>query len=257
LGTGNVIVRGEVRDSIVIFNGSAIIYGRVSGQIMTFNGDIRVESGGFSGSSLDTLNGEVFIAPGADALGPINESQFFEEMRAEWDRSAVPFLGVARIFSLFFGFVATLLLGLLLVQLLPKQMLAQAKALGREAGSILGVGFAALLLFIPMILLLMFSILGIPLIPVLILAYILAAFIGVIVVSLWLGQQLTGSRKSGEPKLLLSVTVGILIFSLIRIIPVFGDVITFILWIIGWGVVIVTRFGTRDFTPASPTQSMS
>jgi sorbitol-specific phosphotransferase system component IIBC len=69
---------------------------------------------------------------------------------------------------------------------------------------------------------------------------------GRVILFYFLGEILSKAFGKSRISPLAAVTLGLILVTLIRFIPVIGFLFSFCLSIIGWGVVIKTKFGTTE-----------
>lgn len=136
--------------------------------------------------------------------------------------------------------------GGLLIHFAPSPMEELAAAITKAPGGVILWGIVAIVLFVPLVILLGLTIIGIPVIPLLFLTYIIAGFLGLIGCSLLLGDKLAELVRFRTKSLMGSLVIGLIVLALLRLIPVIGGLITFAIGLLGLGAVIVTRFGTTQ-----------
>jgi len=88
-------------------------------------------------------------------------------------------------------------------------------------------------------------IIGIPILVSLVFIGIIIKIFGRVVLFCFLGDALTRAFGKKDPTLYLSAGVGFMLIGLIGFIPFLGPLVSFILNIVGWGVVLRTKFGSN------------
>ena len=233
---GDVTIEGRATESVVVIGGRAVISGRVDGDVVAVGGRINLRSGAVVGGDVVSIGRKVIVSPGAVIGGEVTE--------VRWGRVGGLLSGLA-LGTNWIGFWAGLLLSLvfggLLTHFAPRQMEAIASAIPSAPGWVLLWGGVALVLFLPLILLSALTIIGIPFIPILILAYIVAGFLGLVGCSLLLGDKLAELLRFRTKTLPGSLVTGLVVLALVRLIPFIGGLVSFGIVLLGLGAVIVTR----------------
>lgn len=270
---GSVVVReGETIDGdVVAVGGSVRVDGRVTGDVTAVGGPVHLGPNAVVEGDVTAAGGQVYRAAGAEIHGATSETTWGgPDIRIHRAMGWEPFEGVA-------GFVTTIMwivfLGLLssLIYLLARKPVERMEY--RAATSLwkaAAIGLLGQILFLPVLVLttviLAISIVGIPLliaIPFAILALMVGTLIGFTAVARVVGgaaEDQFGWRHESRYMPLL-VGVGILmavpffaaalgiaggplgVFAVI--LSILGFVIQYVAWTIGFGVLLMTRFGTR------------
>jgi hypothetical protein len=288
---GSVTVDGEVRGDVTSVFGSVWIDGRVEGEVVAVNGWVHLGPNAEVLRDVTSVGGGVERNPGARVRGSVTEVPFGgvswrdDEGRGHMWRG--PFSGrqwldpASGLWSLFwrltlFGFIAFLLCLTLLVA--PRAVERSAERVRQSWLKAGLVGFLALLLFIPFCLLaallLVITIIGIALIPILALVLpfaILAVWlVGYAATSLelgrWLGRKLGWAWTSPYAHLL----VGFALLELVRfagglgmaaggfaaglglLFLTLGSIIRWIASAVGIGAVLLSRYGRYLEGSATP-----
>lgn len=137
--------------------------------------------------------------------------------------------------KIIFGVASKFLIGLALLLLLPATIVATARYIATQAGksALVGLGF---LLITPIVtILLMITVFGLPLAVVIGLSYIVVLMTAGIFVALWLGRRITGTTGTQLKVNLWPLLLGLLIIETVKILPVIGGLIGFIVLILGVG----------------------
>lgn len=230
----------EVKGDITVVGGDADIAGRV-------DGDVTVVGG--------TLNKE----PSAVITGDVNEvgGNF---------ASFVPFMPsaansrMARENHKLTMWLAYSVIVLLAFLIFPVRVRAALDRVEHHPGLSAGVGVLALVAVFPIMFLLFISFIGWPLIPVEILAVFAAILIGHAALSLLIGRRLYElilPRTTPSP--IAALILGLLVISAAGIVPVLGNLVICLVWLVGLGAAILafvreTHFmGPGGINPATAT----
>lgn len=243
---GDVTVLGEVSESVIVVGGKVRISGEVRESVIAVGDDVILEAGAVIGQDVVSIGGEVRRDPAAVIGGEIRGEEYWSRIAEGWDefgRFGARFLAGRSWFGFIVGLIASLVIGLILAHFLPRQIENQSKAIIRAPLQVIGWGVLAAIIFIPLSILIGITIIGIPLILLLVLSYIYAAFIGLLASGLLLGKNLAVVLRLGRPGMVGSLVIGIVVIALLRLIPILGEIITIVVAFLGFGAAIVTRFG--------------
>src|SRR5436190_18250777 len=230
VGGGRVHVRpGEVVHDVVVVGGSALIEGKVTGDCVVLFGKAKITSTAEIRHDLTVVLGVLDADPNVKVggertlvMGANTNMRMPPGLRwlPQWFNKGL-MLGRPLPHQYAWAWIfcgVFILLYLLLALLFRGPIGACVHVLETRPGSSLLTGLLALLLFGPLLLLLLITVIGSILIPFLFCAAIAAYFFGKVVVYSYAGQQIVGSRMAP----LLPVLVGAIVFSLLYIIPVVG-----------------------------------
>jgi len=269
---GTVTVDGPVNGSLTVFSGNLIINAPVNGDVTAFSGNIQLRdevtgsvessSGTFHmaenaviGGNLDASGGDVTIDGNVEQDATIaaerlvigstgviagdlqHATQSFQNQgevqgnitELEQDRN----LEILKIAASIGGLIGTFLIGLILVTLLPGFSSRTAERFSDNTlGSFLR-GLLAVILIPVLMLLLAFTIIGIPLAIIGVIIYILA---------LW-GAGILGAYSLGvlllrDNRRWMNLAVGVLAFWLIGLLPILGGLIQALVTLTAFGAMI-------------------
>ncbi len=180
---------------------------------------------------------EATIEPGAEILGDV---VFVRTGRPrEWVGDALA--GIAALGLTFY--LGLFLLGALHILILPDAAAGAAKRIGRNPWRALGLGFVIILAGPLAIALLAASIIGIPIMIVLLACYVIAPFIGLMVAAGALGRL--GARLIGRNTdisywtRLAALAAGLLILTVVGFIPVIGPLAVILATAVGLGALVL------------------
>lgn len=127
-------------------------------------------------------------------------------------------------------------LSVLVHALFPARIKAVGQAVKSDTGGVIGRGFLGVLLIVPAMLVLAITIIGIPLV---LLVVGVAGILGYAAIALIVGEKLL----SGENPVA-ALALGVLIVGVLTMIPILGWLLSVALFIVALGAIITTRFGT-------------
>lgn len=226
---GNVMVspNAKVLDTAIAFGGDVILKkgSRVEGDTYSFGGKIVQEPGAIVSGEKATFSDRHGMMYGADR----GRSSFFTQY----------FLSA--IFRISAAAVATIL-GLIILHTSPQFLQNLATKLRQHSGSTALWGIGAIVAIIFVSVFLAITLIGIPLIPLLILTAIITSLVGSLGVALFVGQRLiSNDNRSLQQQFL----VGLAILTVLTLIPFFGGLVVFLINLFGLGVILLWRFGRK------------
>lgn len=282
---GSVRVDGEVLEDAVAIGGPVRVNGTVSGTAVSVGNSVYLGPEAKVGDVV-AVGGRVHREPGAEVYGQVNEVAIGRSIQVGWwpfdvasgrayDIDDFRYNPFEMVFETFWGVLCILILLLFAsgFVLLARKPLERVERKVRNEPFQAGLaGFLAQILcgpfFLLVILILVISIIGIPLlilVPIAVLALLVAAFMGYTAVAYRLGQWLRerfGWDFAASPYLALAVGVIVLqVWSLISdlldhghgplwffaiMLGIFGFMVQYLAWTVGFGAVLLTRFGTSD-----------
>lgn len=266
------VATGEIVDGdVVAVGGSVEIDGTVEGDVVAVGGSVELGPNAVVEGEVTAVGGTIDRAPGAVIHGAVNEVAFGPGLNFRPQHTMGPFLeGVG-------GLIGTviwiLVLGLLvcLAYLVARRLIERMEyRVATSPWKAALVGLVAQILFFPVLVLtiviLAVSIIGIPLlllVPFALLALMIGGIFGFTAVAKHVGHA--AERRFGwdHRNPYVSVLVGLGLIMLIAffasalgvaggplgvfaaILMVIGFVIQYVAWTMGFGALLLTRFGTR------------
>jgi cytoskeletal protein CcmA (bactofilin family) len=250
---GDVTVNERVGGSVKAGFGDIEVRAPVSGEVDAGFGDVSVESD--VGGSVDVEHGDVYLDPRASVAGNLEcgncEIEGNEEVvggtvktgRMDFDGpSGRDILGVVGWIFASAAFVACSVLAAVLV---PRPLSAAARMAEEAPGRSLLFGLASVPAIVVLSVVLVVSIVGAPLLLLLAPAYLALVFFGALVAAFFVGSKVvmvTGRYHAGNA---LAAVVGALILAALTLIPVVGDLLLYVLVLIGTGAAILAVFARR------------
>jgi len=226
---GNVTVspNAKVVDTAIAFGGDVILKkgARVEGDTYSFGGKILQEPGAIVSGEKATFSDRDGMMHGSNQV----RSLFFVKY----------FLGIVfRIGST----VVAAILGLIILRTRPQFLPQLATKLRQQPGLTALWGLVAHVALVFVIVFLAITLIGIPLIPLLILTAIVTSLVGSLGVALLVGQRLLSkSDRSLQQQFL----IGMVILTVLTLIPFLGGLFVFLINLFGLGVILLWKFGTE------------
>jgi hypothetical protein len=248
---GDVYVRGTV-DVAVAVGGDVNVNGTVLHTAVSIGNTVRVGPTGVIGSANaagDTavvlVGGKLVQYDGGTVNGKVTN------VNGGWFRSAAtwsvwnpivrPFRP-ASIVGWGFQTSAVLVLAIILAAAMPRQVAAVGSQLRRRLGASLGWGALSSFIIIPVSgVILLITIVGIlVVVPVYLIALPLSLLFASVAAATFIGSLMVDRDGSGSrDRLILSAVVGVLVVSVVRLVPVAGTIAFILLCIAGFGAVIL------------------
>ncbi len=250
---GDVRVLGTVNESVVNFGGTIIIEGKVGDTVVGFGSKVILTSTAKVEGDVLSLGGSLDREPGSIVEGDTVYFSTSEEV-AKFLReglvgifglSLLPLLIIFKLITLVIWFIAAIIL----VAIFPRQISFASQQIRTSFWPIFGTGLLSIIIFTGLIIfsvLLSFILIGIPILLALIAIGVIIKIFGRVVIFHFLGESVYKAFGGKQSSALLAVVIGLAVFGLIGFIPIIGSLFSFVLSIIGWGVVIRTKFGSVE-----------
>jgi len=251
---GHVVVEGKVRKSVVAFGGSITISGEVGESVVGIGSAVSLKStahvgqdvvslgGGLSKEPGCTINGDTVYVKAAEIGPKLFRHGFFKGIFAV---PLMPLILIIKLFTLFLWF----LVALAVAGIFPKQTVFASGQIRKSFWPIVGTGLLALIVFGALVIfsaLLCLVLIGIPILFALFCAGLLIKLFGRVVLFTFFGESILKALNARKISPIGAAIVGLILFGFIGFIPILGFLFTSCLSIIGWGVVIRTKFGTTE-----------
>jgi len=246
---GNVLIEGKVEEDIVAFGGSIVVKGEVKGCIMGIGSKITLDSTAIIRGDVYSIGGELNKEPGCVVEGDTvyfktseDISKFLKDILSiSW----IPLFQLFNLVMFFFWF----LLSIVLAAMLPRQISFSSSQIKKSFWPIFGIGLLSIIIYIGVTVfsaLLSFILIGIPLLFFFVALGLPIQAFGRVVLFYFLGESLLKAFRRHKISPLVAVILGLVLATIIRFIPILGALFSLCLSIIGWGVVIRTKFGTTE-----------
>ncbi len=246
---GDVLVKGKVKQSVVAFGGTVTVSGEVGDLVLGFGACITLKSSAVVKGDVVTLGGTFKKEYGSTVRG---DTIYFETPE---DISKFLPLGLKGTLSHLFLFLKLIsafiwfLLAMLVTAFFPRQISFASSQIRKSFWPVFGTGLLSIIVFTGLVIfaaLLCLVLIGIPiLLCLIILGFIIKVF-GRVVLFFFFGESLMNAFGKSKSSPILIVIVGLILVSIIMFIPIVGFIFSFCLSIIGWGVVLRTKFGTTE-----------
>ncbi len=207
----------------------------------TVGGDVRIDANQVVIGPEAVIRGDlIYTSPARATIDPAAQitGRTVHRARAEKEDG----FGALRWFLWAAGFLALLLVGMILLAVAPNTMLGAANTAFRSPWISLLIGFVFLVVFPVLIGILMFTLIGVPLALILLAMYLILLYVSRIVTALAIGNWLFGRLGRTEVSRYAAFFVGLLIFWILTAIPKIGPLISLIGLLLGLGALLWERY---------------
>jgi hypothetical protein len=251
---GTVLVEGRVRENVMAVGGTITVGGEVGDSVVGIGSRILVKSTAVIKGDLVCLGGVLEKEPGCAIDG---DTVYFEAgtIRKEFFEKgllqgllAFPLVPIILLIKLIVFFV-WLFMASLGATLFPKPIVLASEKMRGSFWAVFGTGILALVVFSGLVIffaLLSVILIGVPFLLALIGAGLVIKLFGRLAVLHFIGDSFFRAFGSRRASVLGAVLLGLVLLSLVGIIPIVGFLASFFLNIVGWGVTVRTKFGTTD-----------
>ena len=244
-GGSVIVLENQVVENAISFGGNVTVSpnAKVVDTAIAFGGDILLQKGARVEGDAYSFGGKIVQEPGAIVTGTSETFNNDNGMMDNRGRHRNSFF-VNYFFSTIFRICAAIFagtLGLILLQTSPQFIPNLATKLRQNMGLAALWGMGTIVSFVVATVFLAITIIGIPLIPLLILTVAITALVGSLGVALFVGQSLVRNRNWSLPQQFL---VGLLTLSVLSLIPFFGGLVVLLINLFGLGIVLLSQFKT-------------
>lgn len=251
----NAVIKGHVRNDAVIVGGKATVDGKIDGDLVVVLGSANLGPNAEVKGETVVIGGRMETDSKARLHGtPVEVPLPGFDVVAGWMRNGFMLARPLPPQLPWAWYIAAVLFGMnvLLNSLFPKQSQACVESLDQSPAGALIAGFVGITLFLPLIVLLAATVVGILVIPFVVMAFVAAGLFGKLVVYRFAGQQLGPQLKLPSASTpLIGLAVGTLLFYLLYMVPIIGFVVWGLSSVLGLGAVLLAAGQVmRSNTPA-------
>lgn len=245
---GNIVIYGVVNGDVISLAGNIRIYGTVNGDVQNTAGNIRVYDDARVDGSIHVQAGNIYQEEGAIVSGTVSEvagnsEEYHHIISSEGFNLPPRFPMYILIWGIVTTFVGWFAIGILLMLFFAEKNQQLAEKTKKRPGFYFMIGFLTYLIVPPVVVLSAVTIVGIPLVPVILLVTLLGTIFGQLGVARTIGKKVINKFDWKINKELSTVALGMLTIILISLIPILGWLFFFGTACIGIGSGVVNRFG--------------
>ncbi len=235
-GAGALTLNSQVKRSVYAGTGS-----------LTIGGDARIGKDLYYASGKD--QGQANISDKAKIAGSIYKSEINTAQKSadiEAAKKKIPaILGTIKVFTTIISFIGALIVGFLYLKLFGKHFAQTASLVSQSFWKSFGVGFLVTIAFIPGLIILLLTVIGVPLAGLALLMLLLYSYLAKIVVGSALGNWLA-QKFSWQLSTYGAFALGLFAFYLLKMIPLVGALVCLtVLWV-GLGALTLRVFSKSD-----------
>jgi hypothetical protein len=247
---GDVTVEGRVRENIIVFGGSITLSGEVGDSVVGIGSAITLKPSAVVKGDAVSLGGTLQKEPGCVIAGDTVYFKGGEAISKLFSGGifSFPLMPIILIIKLI-GFFIWLLIGLVVAALFPRPLSLASSQIRSAFWPVVGTGIVAVILFgglVVVFALLSLVLIGIPFLLIMGAIGLAVKVFGQVALFYFFGESLGKSFNQRSPAPAAAIVIGLVVVSLIKFIPILGFLFSFCLSVIGWGVTIRTKFGTRE-----------
>ncbi len=251
---GNVKINGQVNGDVAAIFGNIILNGKADGDIAAIFGNVTLN--GEVGGDMVAVLGKLKLNEGSvvkgdtAAIGGGMERAAGSSLEGEIADISLPFAAMGKMnmtpekVSTGSLFGLTLLYGLacLLFLIIPERLINISNVMWEKIPKRFGIGLSAFLAFIPVIIILAITLVGILAIPFFILAFVFLVFASSVAMYIAIGKKVTGNLPDSN-SVYIYIVVGTLLVFAFKFVPIVGWLTNIVLICIAVGAALDTRFG--------------
>jgi len=242
-GTGQLQLSGPIGKDINVAANKVLISDNINGNaaIRTKELDLA-QNAAIDGNLTYWSNQRANLAPGATVSGKIEQKALPNYNAKELRQGAVTAFSSFKIFFGVVGFVASFIIGLLLIYLLPLYTKSIADIVKKRFWLSLGLGVLTMILSPIIFMVLLISLIGIPISFMFVFTMFLLLYFGKIYIAFVIGDKIFTENKKVKRAWILFV--GLLIYSIVALIPVIGGIFQALAVLTGLGALLISE---RDY----------
>lgn len=247
---GSVTVHGVVNGTVTAMAGNVTIYGKVHGDVNCTAGNVYVKKDAVVEGTVTAMAGKVFKDENATIKGSVVEmAKAANNYHSSHHTSYADIMVSPRvpwfilIWGIVTGLVSWLALGAILMLFFAKHVQVLAVAQAARPGYYFCMGFVAMLLAPPVMVLLALTIVGIPVVILLGLLLFIATIFGQLGVARVIGERIIERFNISNKTEMAKVLIGIVAIFLITLVPILGWLFFFVTACIGLGGALINRMG--------------
>ncbi|MFA6548603.1 MAG: hypothetical protein WCT39_01550 [Candidatus Margulisiibacteriota bacterium] len=244
VGEGVEVPAGQQVGSAVAVGGPVTVRGHVQKDAVAVGGSVHLKNKSFVGGNAVSVGGTVHKSSGAVVKGDITEIPFSSVLPKCGPLSSQYLVGMLALLDALM-FIWAVILAMVFVAFFTSQMGRVSVEMEKSPVKTFFIGLLIALLVIPIGLLLVFSIIGIALIPLWILALASAGLLGGFSVAHLIGKKLLYALRIYGKSMMVETLAGVITLFLLGMVPILGPLVKFVACMCGLGAVYNTRFGTR------------
>lgn len=238
-GAGDIYLAGPIGASAYVGGGIVSILSDIPGDLYVSTENLRLGPDSSVGGNLTYWSDtDADIQKGATISGEITKNKVDTKdlkILRNTERQVKQGLFGAKIAGTIFGVLSALVIGFIFLKIYPRYSELVVKTITEKPWKSLGIGFASLFLFPIAFTFLLVTVIGIPLALILLAGYLVYIYTSKILFMLWVGAKISPKASS-----LMKLFLGVVLFYLVSLLPLFGGILTFFAILFGFGALLIS-----------------
>jgi cytoskeletal protein CcmA (bactofilin family) len=216
--------------------------------------NVNVQTGSLNLANGTAINGNLTYNSGQNLTRESNASVTGQIRRIEPKKHNQPQHHGPNLLLGLWGLVASLAVGCILLWIAPALSRGVPEMAARRPWASLGWGFLTLILTIPLVILMLITVIGIPLAILTVIAFAMALYLAHIFVAMAVGSQILKSAKQSYNRFAV-LTLGLVVLFVVELIPFLGGLIRFLVLLFGLGAIVVYLYSRHRPAASKPAKA--
>jgi cytoskeletal protein CcmA (bactofilin family) len=237
---GNVDLAAKIASDATVLASNLRVSSQIGNDLLCYVGQMRMTSKAVIGRNLEyRSNTQAWIEPGATVGGMTTHHPSFvhELVKGTWIQS---FLVGSKIVATLMNFIYSLVIGVILIRIFPKNLEAALHELKKHPLKALSYGLMFMILLPLACLLMLMTILGIPFALTLIALNIIGFYTAKVYCIIW-ASNWTFGRIGMKTSRLPLYCLGLVVYFCLTTIPIFGTILSFAFMVLGLGAGVLSQ----------------
>ncbi len=236
VGTGSLTIDSQIGRSVYAGTGNLTIGGST-----IIGKDLYYASGKEKGQANISANAKIIGNTYKSEIVTPEKSADLEPIKRQ---APVIFNGAKFIFGIF-SFIGALIVGFIYMKLFPKSFTETSKLVSVSFWKSFGIGFLVTITFIPAMIILLITVVGIPVAGLVFLSLLIYSYLAKIVVGSALGSWFT-KRFNMKASAYGAFALGLLVFYILKLIPFVGFLAGLVVLWVGLGAFTMRLFSKKE-----------
>ncbi len=235
---GSISLAAPVGKDMKVAARNLTVSNKINGSLHAAAGDIRLTSKAVVTGDLSYWSGKTASIDEGAKVGGVVTQKIPGEVFKHSSEKMWGFVAGLILFLKTISFISTLILGLLFIYFFPSYSRSVVSTISNKPLASLGSGFLVFTLTPSVVLFLLITVVGIPLALILSAAYFIGLYLVRIFAILWVGITLF-ERFGKKVRSGWALVIGLLIYSLLTLIPVIGAIVALFVMLFGLGAALL------------------
>lgn len=243
IGENVIVLRGATVKTAVSVGGDVTVLGKVLEDAVAIGGSVDLKDTALVGGNVVSIGGEIMTAPGAIVQGETTNialAGFNPMVSFVVKGGLIKTLAIISMLS----FIGFLVLVVILVAIFTPQLGLVSATVEKQLVKSLLIGILVGIIFLPIIVILAISVVGIILIPVWMVLVGTAGLFGYVGAGHYIGKRTLYVLRLKGKSMLTETLVGVILLAVVGLIPFLGFIVKALVVCTGLGAVALSKFGT-------------